>query len=54
LDPVKLDTSGNISTSGVDYMYDGEHAAISVQKSGAEISTTYIIDTRTGKILYST
>ena len=52
-DPVKLDTSGKTSTSGVDYTYDGERAAISVQKSGAEISTTYIIDTRTGKILYA-
>jgi prolyl oligopeptidase len=51
-DPVKLDTSGKTSTSGVSYTYDGERAAISVQKSGAEISTTYIIDTRTGKILY--
>ena len=52
-DPVNLDSSGNTSTSGVDYTYDGERAAISVQKSGAEISTTYIIDTRTGKMLYS-
>jgi prolyl oligopeptidase len=51
-DPVKLDTSGNTSTSGIAYTYDGERAAISVQKSGAEITTTYIIDTRTGKILY--
>jgi prolyl oligopeptidase len=51
-DPVKLDTSGSISTNGVAYSYDGERAAINVQKSGAEISTTYIIDTRTGKILY--
>ncbi len=51
-DPVKLDTTGNTSTSGVAYTYDGERAAISVQKSGAEITTTYIIETRTGKILY--
>jgi prolyl oligopeptidase len=51
-DPVKLDTSGNTSTSGVAYTYDGERAAVSVQKSGAEITTTYIIETRTGKILY--
>jgi prolyl oligopeptidase len=51
-DPVQLDTSGKTSTSGIDYTYDGERAAISVQKSGAEISSTYIIDTRTGKILY--
>jgi prolyl oligopeptidase len=51
-DPVKLDTSGNTSTSGVNYTYDGERAAISVQKSGAEISSTYIINTRTGKTLY--
>jgi len=51
-DPVKLDTSGNTSTQGIAYSYDGERAAISVQKSGAEISTTYIVDTKTGKILY--
>ncbi len=51
-DPVKLDTTGNTSTTNVAYTYDGERAAISVQKSGAEISTTYIINTRTGKILY--
>jgi prolyl oligopeptidase len=51
-DPVKLDTSGSTSTTSVNYTYDGERAAISVQKSGAEISTTYIINTRTGKILY--
>jgi prolyl oligopeptidase len=50
-DPVQLDTSGKTSTSGTAYTYDGERAAISVQKSGAEITTTYIIDTRTGKIL---
>lgn len=51
-DPVKLDTSGKTSTSGVEYSYDGERAAISVQKSGAEITTTYFIDTRTGKSIY--
>jgi len=51
-DPVNLDSTGNTSTQGIDYTYDGEKAAISVQKSGAEISTTYVIDTRTGKILY--
>ena len=51
-DPVKLDSTGNTSTSGVSYTYDGERAAVSVQKSGAEITTTYIIDTRTGKTLY--
>lgn len=51
-DPVQLDTSGSTSTTGIAYTYDGERAAVSVQKSGAEISTTYIIDTRTGKILF--
>jgi len=51
-DPVKLDTSGKTSTTSVQYTYDGERAAVSVQKSGAEISTTYIIETRTGKILF--
>lgn len=52
-DPTKLDTTGNTSTSGVAYTYDGERAAISVQKSGAEITTTYIIETRGGKILFA-
>ena len=51
-DPVKLDTTGNSSTSGVNYTYDGERAAVNVQTSGTEINTTYIIDTRTGKILF--
>jgi prolyl oligopeptidase len=51
-DPVKLDTSGKTSTTAVQYTYDGERAAVSVQKSGAEISTTYIIETRTGKVLF--
>ncbi|MCX6279426.1 MAG: prolyl oligopeptidase family serine peptidase [Bacteroidetes bacterium] len=51
-DPVKLDTTGKTSTSGAQYTYDGEMAAVSVQKSGAEITTTYIINTRDGKILY--
>jgi len=51
-DPVKLDTSGKTSTSGVTYTYDGERAAISVQKSGAEITTTYFINTRDGKLLF--
>jgi len=51
-DPVKLDTTGKTATTSVNYTYDGERAAVSVQKSGAEISTTYIINTRDGKILY--
>ncbi len=51
-DPVKLDTTGNTSTSGTEYTYDGERVAISVQKSGAEVTTTYIIDTKTGKVLH--
>ncbi len=52
-DPVQLDTAGKISTSNTSYTYDGERAAISVQKSGAEVNTVYIIDTRTGKQLYA-
>ena len=48
-DPVAIDPSGKTSTLGVAYTYDGNRAAISAQKSGAEISTTYFIDTRTGK-----
>ncbi|MEI6456575.1 MAG: prolyl oligopeptidase family serine peptidase [bacterium] len=51
-DPVKLDTTGKTSTSGVAYTYDGERAAVSVQQSGAEITKTYFINTRDGKLLF--
>jgi prolyl oligopeptidase len=51
-DPVKLDTTGKTSTEGVEYTYDGERAAVSVQKSGSEVLTTNIINTRNGKVLY--
>ena len=51
-DPVQLDTSGKTSTLGVSYTYDGERAAISMQKSGDEIGFSYFINTRTGAILY--
>lgn len=52
-DPVRLDSSGSTSTSGIDYTYDGERAAVMAQKSGSEINTAYFIDTRTGKILHA-
>lgn len=52
-DPVTIDSTGNTSTTDIAYTYDGERAAISAQKSGAEINTTYVIDTRTGKILHA-
>lgn len=52
-DPVRLDTSGKTATTGVVYTYDGELAAVLAQQSGSEISTTYFIDTRSGKQLYS-
>lgn len=51
-DPVKLDPTGKTSTSGTAYTYDGNRAAISVQESGAEINSTYIINTKTGKTLH--
>ncbi len=50
-DPVTLDPTGKTSTSSTNYTYDGNKVAISVQKGGAEITTTYIVDTKTGKIL---
>lgn len=50
-DPEKIDPSGNTSTNAIEYTYDGEKAAVSVQKNGAEIESTYIIDTKNGKII---
>jgi prolyl oligopeptidase len=51
-DPVQLDPEGKISTSGTSYTYDGERAAVSAQKSGAEVNTVYFIDTRSGKQIH--
>lgn len=51
-DPVAIDPSGNTSTSGVQYTYNGETAAITAQTGGGEISTLYIIDTKNGKVLH--
>ncbi|MES2627846.1 MAG: hypothetical protein V4616_02650, partial [Bacteroidota bacterium] len=51
-DPVELDASGSTSTNGIEYTYDGERAAITVQTGGDEIGTTYFINTRTGKKMY--
>ncbi len=51
-DPVAIDPTGNTSTSGIQYTYDGETAAITAQTGGGEISTLYIINTKTGKVLY--
>lgn len=51
-DPVLYDTSGKTAMSGVNYSYNGDIGAFSIQKSGAEITTVYFIDTKTGKELY--
>lgn len=50
-DPVALDSTGNTATQYITYTYDGEMAAITVQKNGAEIPSLYLINTRLGKIL---
>ncbi|MEZ4688523.1 MAG: prolyl oligopeptidase family serine peptidase [Bacteroidia bacterium] len=48
-DPLKLDPSGKSAMTGVDFTEEAERVAIGVQNKGAEISTYYIIDTKTGK-----
>jgi prolyl oligopeptidase len=48
-DPEKLDPAGKASISGVSYTRDGGRAGVSVQFSGKEINTVYIINTTTGK-----
>jgi prolyl oligopeptidase len=49
-DPEKIDPSGKSSISGIAFTEKANIAAIGVQNQGAEISTYYIIDTKTGKI----
>lgn len=50
-DPEKLDPSGKTSMTGRDFTQKAERVAVGVQSKGAEISTYYIIDTRTGEVL---
>ncbi|MNK76936.1 Prolyl endopeptidase [compost metagenome] len=52
-DPLQIDSGGGVSTSGINYTYDGERAAVLTQKNGAEVNMVYFIETRTGKFLHS-
>jgi len=49
-DPEEIDPSGKSSISGMSFTEKADIAAIGVQNQGAEISSYYIIDTKTGKI----
>ena len=49
-DPTSIDPSGLSAISGVNFTKAGERVAVGVQNKGAEISTYYIVDTKTGKI----
>lgn len=48
-DPMELDPTGKSAMTGVDFTEEGDRVAIGVQNKGAEISTYYIIDTKTGE-----
>lgn len=48
-DPEKIDPSGKSSMTGRSFTNKGEKVAVGIQSKGAEISTYYIIDTKTGK-----
>ncbi len=48
-DPESIDESGKSALSSIVYTKKGEKAAIGIQSKGAEISTYYIVDTKTGK-----
>ena len=50
-DPEAIDPSGKSSLSGRSFTEDGSRVAVGMQSKGAEISTYYIIDTQTGKVL---
>jgi prolyl oligopeptidase len=50
-DPEKIDPSGKSSMTGSSYTKKGEKVAVGIQTKGAEISTYYIIDTKTGEVL---
>ncbi len=48
-DPEAIDKTGKTSISGFVLNNDATKAAVSVQTQGSEITTTYFIDTKTGK-----
>ncbi|MCO6476879.1 MAG: S9 family peptidase [Phaeodactylibacter sp.] len=50
-DPEKLDPSGKTSMTGRDFTQKADKVAVGVQSKGAEISTYYIIDTKTAEVL---
>lgn len=50
-DPIALDPSGKTAMSGLSYTENAAMVAVGVQHKGAEISTYYIVDTKTGKQL---
>lgn len=50
-DPVKIDPSGKSSMTGRSFTRKGEKVAVGLQSKGAEISTYYIVDTKTGNLI---
>ena len=50
-DPEKIDPSGKSSMTGRSFTRNADRVAVGLQSKGAEISTYYIVDTKTGKIL---
>ncbi len=49
-DPTNIDPSGKSAMTGVQFTHKADRVAVGVQNKGAEISTYYIVDTKTGKI----
>lgn len=52
-DPTGIDQTGLSSISFASFTKEGDRVAVGVQHKGAEISTVYIVDTHTGKIIGS-
>ena len=50
-DPVSIDATGKSAMTGTSYTKKADRVAVGLQNKGAEISTYYIIDTKTGKQL---
>ncbi|MBL4655007.1 MAG: S9 family peptidase [Bacteroidia bacterium] len=50
-DPMSIDTSGESAISGLSYTQTADTIAVGLQTKGAEISTFYIVNSRTGEIL---
>ena len=51
LDPNKLSDDGTVALTGLSFSHDGNYAAYTISRSGADWTEIYVLDTATGQLL---